>query len=360
VSSSGRSVLVICGGTLEGQALVLDAATLAQRAGPIAVLPRPDVGAWAPDERSIALIQQGMCEPQAPVCSVHVLLWDLANGSTRVIRPDEALTFNVQWTVLGLSVSLTQTPPNGTLIWDGKNWNRYSSHALWIADPSGHALLVEAATGNWGGRVWEAVGGQEIVLTSSGTEYPLGLDGDRAIVWRDTPFTNSGVLVVYRGQQEERQVASELCGSAQHIDRWLVCTNSGSAALAYSLDANAFARQPITGLGRFFVLVALPKNSQGATPVIVSRQAAIDSVRGLTAEVRRVDRIEAKLVSGASNPAWLVAVSGDIGCNCIVGVSFRSAVYTMDAQTGSIQGVSKTGEVWPASFDALVDEAGGR
>jgi hypothetical protein len=259
LSSSARSVLVICGGRTEGQAVVVDAVTLAQRAGPIPVMPRPDVGAWAPDERSIALLQQGVCEPQAPVCSVHLLLWDLANGSTRVIRPDEPLTFNVQWTALGLSVSLTQSPPNGTLIWDGKSWNQYSPHALWIADASGRALLVEAATGNWGGRVWEAIGGQEVALNTSGTEYPLGLDGDRAIVWRDTPFTNSGVIVIYRGQHEERQVPSELCLSAQHIERWLLCTNSGSAARAYSLDANAFAQQPITGLGRFNVLVALPR-----------------------------------------------------------------------------------------------------
>jgi len=212
-----------------------------------------------------------------------------------------------------------------------------------------------------GGRVWEATGGQEVALTSSGTEYPLGLDGDRAIVWRDTPFSNSGAVVVYRGQREERQVPAELCLSAQRIDRWLVCTSSGSAALAYSLDGNAFARQAITGLaGRFYVLAALPRSSQGATPAIVSRQAAIQSVRGLTVEVRRVDRIEAKLVSASSSPAWLVAVSGDIGCNCIIDLSFRSAVYTIDAQTGTIRDVTKTSETWPASFDSVADESGGR
>ena len=265
VSSTARSVLVICGGRTEGQAVVIDSATLAQRAGPIPVLPRPDVGAWAPDERSIALLQEGICDPQAPVCSVHVLLWDLASGSTRVIRPDEPLTFNVQWTALGLSISLTQSPQSGTLIWNGQTWTQYSKHALWIADTNGRALLVEASTGNLFGRVWEANAGQEVALGTGAAEFPLGLDGDRAIVWRETPFTNSGTIVVYRGQQEERQVPADLCLSAQQIDRWLVCTNSGAGALAYSLDANAFARQPITGLGRFFALVALPKNSQGAT-----------------------------------------------------------------------------------------------
>ena len=111
---------------------------------------------------------------------------------------------------------------------------------------------------------------------------------------------------------------------------------------------------------RINVLAALPKNSQGSTSAIVSRQAAIDSVRALTVEVRRVDRIEAKLVSGASSPVWLVAVSGDIGCNCIVDASFRSAIYTIDAQSGSIQSVSKTSDLWPASFDGLADEGVGR
>jgi hypothetical protein len=362
-SSSGRFVLAICGGHPPGEAraIVLDAITLTRQAGPVAVVPRSDVAAWAPDEHAVALLQTGRCDPDAPVCSVHVLLWDLASGTTRLIRPDEPLTYNVRWTVLGLSISLPQAPQTGTFIWDGQTWNRYSTHALWIADAGGRALLVETSTGNLGGRVWEATGGQEVALTSSGTEYPLGLDGDRAIVWRDTPFSNSGAVVVYRGQREERQVPAELCLSAQQIDRWLVCTSSGSAALAYSLDGNAFARQAIAGLaGRFYVLAALPKSSQGATPAIVSRQAAIQSVRGLTVEVRRVDRIEAKLVSASSSPAWLVAVSGDIGCNCIIDLSFRSAVYTIDAQTGTIRGVTKTSETWPASFDSVADESGGR
>jgi hypothetical protein len=35
--------------------------------------------------------------------------------------------------------------------------------------------------------------------------------------------------------------------------------NPKRGALAYSLDANAFARQQITGLGSFTALAALPK-----------------------------------------------------------------------------------------------------
>jgi hypothetical protein len=184
-----------------------------------------------------------------------------------VIRPDEPLTYNVQWTALGLSVSFPR-PNQGTYVWDAHTWARYSEHALGLADASGRALLVDAPIGSFGGRVWERENGQEGQLTASLTdnEYPLALDGDRAIVWRETPFTNNGVFVVYRGQREEREVSGGTCLAAQQIDRWLVCTTSGSAALAYSLDANALVQKPITGLARFYTLVALPKSGQGSTP----------------------------------------------------------------------------------------------
>lgn len=261
-SASARSVLVICGGIggrTEGQALVLDTATMGQRGGPVTVTPRFDVGAWAPDERSIALLQQGACEAQAPVCSVHVLLWDLASGATRVIRPDQPLVGNVQWTPLGLSVSVPEASRMATVIWDGQAWNPYSSHALRIADAGGRALLVEAGTGNWGGRVWWATRANEAPLTTSGTAYPVGLDGDHTIVWRDEPAPN-GTMVVYRGLQQESVVPAEgYCGQAQQIERWLICIAAGSSALAYSLDSNAFATEAISGLAGYNVLVALPR-----------------------------------------------------------------------------------------------------
>ncbi len=270
LSSSARSVLVICGGATEGKAVVLDTATLAQRWGPIAVMPRMDVGAWAPDERSIALLQQGVCDPLAPVCSVHVLLWDLASGTTRVVRPDEPLTYNVQWTALGLSVSFPQPPHLGTYVWDGQTWTRYSEHALALADATGRALLVDGPLGSLGGRVWERENGQERQLTASLTdsEFPLALVDASAVVWRDGPGLGpNGPFVTYQGQQVTHTVPSQgFCLSAQQVDRWLICTNSGSPALAYSVDANAIALQPITGLARFNVLVALPKNGQGSTP----------------------------------------------------------------------------------------------
>jgi len=309
LSATGRSVLAICGGHPPGaaQAVVLDTASLTRRGGPVAVVPRSDVAAWAPDERSIAVLQPGVCDPQAPVCSVHVLLWDLASGTTRLIRPDEPLTYNVRWTALGLSVSIPQGSQAGTFIWDGQTWNRYSPHALWIADTSARALLVETTTGNLGGRVWEMIGDQEVALTAAGTEYPLALDGDRAIVWRDTPFTNNGVFLVYRGQSEERQVPAEhFCNAAQQIGRWVVCTTSASIVVAYSLDANAFARQVITGLNNYNVLVALPKNAT-ATPsssveALVRAEAPSLSFRPLIPGDVPNDRVSVSSRAGGRDP----------------------------------------------------------
>jgi hypothetical protein len=260
LSPTGRSVLVICWGRNDGQVMVLDSTTLARRAGPLPAMPRDDVAAWAPDELSIAVLQSGSCEPPAPVCSVHLVLWEIASGATRVIRPDETLTFNVRWTSLGLSVSFMQPPQPGTLVWDGQAWRSYSDRRLWIADTGGRALLVQAGAGSIGGQVWERQGTQERQLSVSptDTEYPVALDGDRALVWRDQP--PGGAMVIYRGQQIERIVPVQgLCSSAQLVDRWLICGDSGSAALAYSLDSNQFARQPITGLNRFNVLIPVPK-----------------------------------------------------------------------------------------------------
>jgi hypothetical protein len=254
----GQSLLVICRGATVGHAVVVDAATMATRASQ-PVVERDDVAAWAPDGQSVALLQLGVCDPQAPVCSVHVSLWDVNRGTTRVIRPDEALTSNVRWTSVGLSVSLSQVPDQGTLVWDGQTWTSYSPHRLWIVDAAGNALLVDAPTGSTGGRVWKRVAGQEQVLTPAGqTEWPLALDGDRAIVSRDR--TPTSALVTYRGQQEARVVpAPAFCLAAQPWDRWLICTTSGSAALAYSLDSEAVARQPIAGVPSFSALAALPK-----------------------------------------------------------------------------------------------------
>lgn len=255
---SGQSVLVVCGGTTIGVAVLVDIPGMTVRSVSQPVIPRDDVAAWAPDERSIALIQPGKCDPPS-VCSVHVSLWDPASGATRVIRPDEPLTMNLRWTSAGLSVSIPQGPLQGTFVWDGQAWTSYSPHRLWIVDASGNALLVEAPTGSIGGRVWKRVAGQEQFLTvGASVEWPLGLDGDRSIVARDQA-PGVGVVTYSAGQAELVVPAPGFCLAAEPWDRWLICTTIGSAALAYSLDSNAFARQQITGLGSYTAIVALPK-----------------------------------------------------------------------------------------------------
>jgi hypothetical protein len=262
VAPSGQSALVICGGINAGLAVLIDIPGLVVR-GSQPIVAREDGAAWATDESSVALLQPGRCDPQAPVCAVHVALWDVKRGTTHVIRPDEALVMNLRWTSLGLSISIPQGPQQGTLIWDGQVWTTFSPHRLWLVDAAGTALLVDAQTGSTGGQVWKRVAGQEQPLTFAfNVEYPLGLDGDRAIVFRDQPPT--GTVVIYRpGQAETLVTAPGLCLAAQPSGRWLICTTGGSAALAFSLDANAFAQQQIagtgTGLGAFTALAALPK-----------------------------------------------------------------------------------------------------
>lgn len=261
-SASGRWLLVVCGGAADGSVVVLDTTTLARRAGPMPVVSRDDVTAWSPDERSIALLQTGRCDPQAPVCAVHLSLWNLSDNSTTVIRPDDTLMGDVRWTPLGLSVAFTQHLGMGTILWDGQTWHDYApQHRLRIADASGRALLVEAGTGNSGGRVWLREGGQEHVLTQNltVTEYPLALDGPRAVVWRDASAGPGGSIVIYNGTKVDEVTVQGFCAGAQQLGRWIICATSGSMALAFSLDANQLTTQAISGLPRFNALAAVPR-----------------------------------------------------------------------------------------------------
>jgi hypothetical protein len=261
-SAGGRWLLVVCGGPPEGSVVVLDTTTLALRAGPMPVVSRDDVAAWSPDERSIALLQTGRCDPQAPVCAVHLSLWNLSDNSTTVIRADDTLMGDVRWTPLGLSVAFTQHLGMGTIVWDGQAWHDYApQHRLRVADASGRALLVEAGTGNDGGRVWLREGGQERALTQSltVTEYPLALDGPRALVWRDATAGPGGSIVIYNGARVDEVALQGFCASAQQVGRWMVCTRSGSSALAFSLDTNQLTIQAISGLSRFNALAAIPR-----------------------------------------------------------------------------------------------------
>ncbi|MDP9280601.1 MAG: hypothetical protein M3P38_00710 [Chloroflexota bacterium] len=258
-SPSGQLAVALCGGTTAGSAVLLDVASMSvRRSQP--VVGRDDVAAWAPDERTVALLQTGSCDGQAPVCAVRVTLWDVASGTTRMIRPDQALVANLRWTSVGLSVSILQGQQQGTWVWDGQTWTTYSRLRLWIADGAGRALLVEADAGSTGGRVWKRVAGQEEILTfADGIEYPLALEGERAIVGRDRRPNGFSVVSYRPGQAEDVVPAPGLCLAAQPWERWLICSNAGAAVLAYSLDANTFARQEILGVGGFSAVAPLPK-----------------------------------------------------------------------------------------------------
>jgi hypothetical protein len=260
LSPDAASVLAVCGGATTGQLVVMTTAGTNMRTAPVGVVPRNDVAAWSPDGRSVALLSPGSCGASAPVCSVHVVLWDLVGGATRIIRPDEPLTGNVLWTSIGLSVSRPQPPDAGTLVWDGQSWRPFSPRRLTVADAD-RALLVEAGIGAAGGTAWERRAGQETRLTPSAgdVEYPLALAApDRALVWREQG--SAGSMIVYRAGQPERVVPGNgVCVSAQSFDGWLLCTVAGSVVQMYSLDANQFVYRSLSGLGSFTAIVALSR-----------------------------------------------------------------------------------------------------
>jgi hypothetical protein len=90
-----------------------------------------------------------------------------------------------------------------------------------------------------------------------------------------------------------------------------------------------------------------------------------------SAEVRRIDRIELKLMTrgeferaqpnggpGAYDegaPVWVVAVGGEISPQFARGGTFSSAIFLVDANSESVVGVIASNERWPAQFDALAD-----
>jgi hypothetical protein len=101
---------------------------------------------------------------------------------------------------------------------------------------------------------------------------------------------------------------------------------------------------------------------------------ATSAVMGLASEVRRIDRIEAKLMTwreylasadqGAqkppaasdSAPVWIVAVSGEIVPQFGHGATFRWGVFTIDGTDGTITSLTARSDgPWPVFFDALPD-----
>lgn len=107
----------------------------------------------------------------------------------------------------------------------------------------------------------------------------------------------------------------------------------------------------------------------------ISRQAALDRVRGLSLVNPTITRIEAKLVRRdvlqAAGPnivapnmpgdtAWVVALSGEVRCSfCIMPPTtpFHSGLYLLDARTGDVFSTSASADFWPKGFDALPDDA---
>ncbi len=252
----GHLALVVCGdrsGT-GGEVTLVDVASMTRLDASQPVLPRADVAAWSPNGKSVALLQEGTWDGQAPVSPVHLALWDIASDTTQVIRPDEVYMGNVLWSSLGLAVSFPSDARKGTVIWDGKTWSTYSTRALRVVSGS-HALLVDAnATLAFGGKVWLRSGTLEEQLTTGGwTEFPLGIDGDEAIVGREHE------IAVYRGQTLERTIplGNNSCLAAQQWRRWLICGGSGATQIAYSLDARAVAQETIAGLPPYRVIQAI-------------------------------------------------------------------------------------------------------
>jgi hypothetical protein len=115
----------------------------------------------------------------------------------------------------------------------------------------------------------------------------------------------------------------------------------------------------------------------------LSRQDAIQRVRGLTAIVRRADRFEAKVTTfgeyerargvqlssiqgiAGTRPVWLVTAAGEIQpafnkprpfTNQVV--TYKWAVFVLDPVTGAVLAThAGTNGAWPGFFDKLLDQA---
>ncbi len=113
-----------------------------------------------------------------------------------------------------------------------------------------------------------------------------------------------------------------------------------------------------------------PSSTSVPSPVVVSRQSVLSRVRGLETVVSRAQRYEAKLVSSAdlrsanlSAPAgslfWVVAVSGDVHCDCVLPPTqpLRSALFLLDPHSGSVLASARRPDFWPEGFEALPDHS---
>ncbi len=102
-----------------------------------------------------------------------------------------------------------------------------------------------------------------------------------------------------------------------------------------------------------------------------ARDAVIARVRGLSGEVLRVDRIEAKRVRWSDFEAaartgsvqaddrevWIVAVAGEVRPQFARGQTFPWGIYVIDTKSDDVLGMTAGDGTWPPYFDGLRDLA---
>jgi hypothetical protein len=149
---------------------------------------------------------------------------------------------------------------------------------------------------------------------------------------------------------------------------FLVAAVGGGALLIEARNlvaSHAASAEPTTTIdGRD--LASLPLASGASDP----RSEVIARVRGLSGEVVRVDRIEAKQMRWSDleksahtgnalvddRQIWAVAVAGEIRPAFGHGQSFSWGVFIIDARTNDIYGLNAGHGSWPPYFEGLPDQ----
>jgi hypothetical protein len=113
---------------------------------------------------------------------------------------------------------------------------------------------------------------------------------------------------------------------------------------------------------------AVPASPERVRAVRIDRADAIARVTRLAAQVRRVDRVEARMTQWSAIPGyaptrpgetagdycvWAVAVAGDIVA--FGGGHYAWGVYKVDAASGEIAGTTAGSGSWPTWVDDLSD-----
>jgi len=145
----------------------------------------------------------------------------------------------------------------------------------------------------------------------------------------------------------------------------------GDAGIAEAWPSE-FDKLPNHPAGAYVVPIPTPRLTSLA--VTTQQPEATSTVMRLTAEVRRIYRIEAKLMAwreylasgdpGAYKPpaadddapVWIVAVAGEIVPAFGHGLTFNWGVFTIDGTDGGITSLTARNDgAWPAFFDVLPD-----